>query len=241
MSLLDEPSLPTKVEPRAPDLLSVISRAAADPAVDVLKMEALLRLQREIMADHAKAAFYAALTRLTDKIPPVKKNGTISLGQGREVAFAKWEDIMKVIAPLLREEGMALTFTSRSEGSELVVVGSLVHELGYSISSEMSVPYDVGPGRNALQARGSSRTYGQRYVAEMLLNIVREGQDDDGMGGPPAPTRRGRAPAGWRPNGADEDVPVLTREQFNAAPIGTRYRMHGDGLGKVYVKKGTKP
>ena len=55
----------------------------------------------------------------------------------------------------------------------------------------------------------------------MLLNIVRKGQDDDGTGGQPQ-LRRGRAPAGYRPRGAeadpagahDDDAPVLTREQL---------------------------
>ena len=43
---------------------------------------------------------------------------------------------------------------------------------------------DAGPGRNNLQAMGSSLSYGKRYCTEMLLNIVREGEDDDGrLGG----------------------------------------------------------
>lgn len=161
-------------------LLSVIERAAHDPSIDVVKLEALLRLQREIMADNAKAEFDAAYTRLTDKIPQIEKNGRIDLGKGAPLPFARWEDINVIIQPLLRAEGFGLTFTSRHENGMIIVVGSLVHRFGHSISAEMGLPPDTGPGRNALQAMGSTLTYGKRYVTEMLLNIVRKGEDNDG-------------------------------------------------------------
>jgi hypothetical protein len=47
----------------------------------------------------------------------------------------------------------------------------------------MPLPLDNGPGRNNLQAMGSTLSYGKRYCTEMLLNIVREGADDDGETG----------------------------------------------------------
>ena len=47
----------------------------------------------------------------------------------------------------------------------------------------MPLPPDVGPGRNALQAMGSTLSYAKRYLAEMLFNIVRENEDDDGQAG----------------------------------------------------------
>lgn len=234
-------ALPTPIEPRAPDLLSVISRAAADPAVDVLKMESLLRLQREIMADHAKAEFNEAYTRLTGRIPPVEKNGKITLGVKGEVSFATWEDINAIIQPILREENFGLTYSSRQDGDIIVVIGTLVHMHGHSITAEAGGPPDTGPGRNQLQAIGSTITYLKRYVTEMLLNIVRKGQDDDGTGGPPQ-LRRGRAPQGFRPQrggtAADYDIPVLTRVQFDKAAPGTRYRMEAGG--RVYEKPQSK-
>lgn len=189
-----------EVAEKSPDLLSVISRAAADPAVDVLKMEALLRLQREIMTDHARAEFNAAFTRLTNRIPRVPKTGVITIPNKGSYAFAKFEDMNRILQPILSEEGMGITFSTRHENGGVVVIGSLVHREGHSRDAEMWVPPDAsgsGTGRNQLQALGSAVSYGKRYVTEMLLNIVREGVDDDGSGG--APMRRGRVPAGFRP------------------------------------------
>src|SRR6185437_5923400 len=123
-------------------------------------------------------------------LPRVKKNGTISLGKDktgaeREVAFAKWEDMDRVIRPLMAREGFTLSFDSAArpgDGGGLIVTGTLMHKDGHTRTASMPLPLDTGPGRNNLQAVGSTLSYGKRYCAEMLLNIVREGQDDDGTG-----------------------------------------------------------
>src|SRR6185437_3535527 len=124
-------------------------------------------------------------------LPRVKKNGTISLGKDktgaeREVAFAKWEDMDRVIRPLMAREGFTLSFDSAArpgDGGGLIVTGTLMHKDGHTRTASMPLPLDTGPGRNNLQAVGSTLSYGKRYCAEMLLNIVREGDDDDGKRG----------------------------------------------------------
>ena len=54
------------------------------------------------------------------------------------------------------------------------------HILGHSKSSQMQLPPDTGPGRNALQAIGSAHSYGKRYLTLDMLNIITEGEDSDG-------------------------------------------------------------
>ena len=168
-------------------MLNVIERASRDPAVDASKLRELLQIQREVEADQAKRSFTQAFHRLTKELPRVKKNGTIDLGGKGSIAFAKWEDVMTIIKPLMDREGFVLSFDTEERGKEgggSVIVGELSHVDGHSRTARMSLPLDGGPGRNNLQAAGSTLSYGKRYVAEMLLNIVREGQDDDGkLGG----------------------------------------------------------
>lgn len=174
------------LEPLTPKggMLAVIERAASNPAIDPAKMMALLELQERLMARQAEIEFNQALARLPAM--RVRKNGRVELGAGKGgYPFARWEDIDKVIRPLLSAEGFTLAFTSTDrvgEGGGLVVTGTLRHRDGHSMSASMSLPLDSGPGRNNLQAKGSSLSYGKRYCAEMLLNIVREGEDDDGAG-----------------------------------------------------------
>ena len=71
----------------------------------------------------------------------------------------------------------------QADGGGLIITGWLVHDNGHRVSASLPLPIDTGPGRNNVQAMGSTLSYGKRYTAEMLLNIVREGDDDDGKRG----------------------------------------------------------
>ncbi len=168
-------------------LLPAILELARDPAVDVTKLDALLQMQERMERRQGEVEFGQALARLSLKMPRVKKNGRVELGPGKgSYPFAKWEDIDRIIRPLMAEEGFTLSFDSAprpGEGGGLVVTGTLLHRDGHSKSASMPLALDTGPGRNNLQAMGSTLSYGKRYCAEMLLNIVREGDDDDGAAG----------------------------------------------------------
>jgi hypothetical protein len=159
---------------------------ASDPAFDATKFDAVLAAQERLEARQAEIEFNRALARLSKEMPRVKKNGRVELGPGKgSYAFTTWEDIDKVIRPLMTEEGFTLSFDSsprQGDGGGMVVKGTLLHRDGHSRSASMPLALDTGPGRNNLQAMGSTLSYGKRYCAEMLLNIVREGSDDDGVG-----------------------------------------------------------
>ena len=185
----DKSGLVRSVQPDAPpqSLLNIIAAAAQNPDVDVNKLTALLDLQERVLAREAEAEFNAALARLSADLPRVKKNGTVELGAGKgSYAFARWEDMDTILRPRMAAEGFTLSFdTHARDGGGGVVTGTLLHRYGHKRSSAISLPLDAGPGRNNLQAMGSTLSYGKRYTAEMLLNIVREGQDTDGVP-PPA-------------------------------------------------------
>lgn len=169
-------------------ILSVIERAARDPGVDVGKMQALLDMHERMAARAAEIEFNRALANLPAF--RVKKNGRINLirkdgSASGSIPFARWEDMAAVIEPRLAAEGFRLTFDStprQGDGGGLLVTGTLLHKNGHSRSATLPLPLDTGPGRNNLQAYGSTLSYGKRYTTEMLLNIVREGEDNDGAG-----------------------------------------------------------
>lgn len=183
--------VPAPALPAAPEtnsLLPAIIQLAKDPQVDVAKLDALLKMQRELQVDQARQEATEAFTALSAELPRVKKNGTIDLikdGKSKgTIAFAKWDDIDKVIRPLLVKYGFTLSFNSVSkDGGGLTVTGELMHRSGHVRTATIPLALDTGAGRNNLQAMGSTLSYGKRYCAEMLLNIVREGDDDDGAKG----------------------------------------------------------
>lgn len=170
--------------PEQRSLLTAIMDVARDPRLDVGKLEALMRMQFELETRQNERAAIEAFTRVSAKMPRVKKNGTIDMGTKGSFAFARWEDMDAVIRPIITEEGFTLSFNSAmKEGGGLIVTGELMHRSGHVRTATIPLPLDQGPGRNNLQAVGSTLSYGKRYCAEMLLNIVREGQDDDGIKG----------------------------------------------------------
>jgi hypothetical protein len=119
-------------------------------------------------------------------MPQVRKDGTVELiKEGRSLGsykFARWEDMDKVIRPILHKFGFALTFSEiASQNGGVTVQGELVHIDGHSKTSQTKLPPDTGPGRNALQAHGSALSYAKRYLAEGLCWIVRRGEDDDAI------------------------------------------------------------
>lgn len=175
----------TVINDQPGSLLAAIMDAARDPAVDVEKLERLLQMQERLEAKAAERAYCEALASVQANIPRVKKNGTIELRKDGKVhgkvPFATWEDMDAVLRPHLIEYGLTLSFSSRQSQNGFVIVGIVWHLRGHREEYEgPPLPSDTGPGRNALQAIGSTLSYSQRYIAGMIFNIVREGEDDDG-------------------------------------------------------------
>jgi len=168
-------------------LLNVIAEAARDPNTDVSKLRELVALQREILADEAKGEFIRAMFRLQAKLKPMVKRGMVTLGDKKGgYSFLRREDQDAILRPLMEEEGFAISFTSKQrdkDGGGAVVIAELMHQAGHSRTAEISLPLDTGPGRNNLQALGSTIAYSQRYLVEMLFSIVRTNDDDGKLGG----------------------------------------------------------
>ncbi|HEV2301510.1 MAG TPA: ERF family protein [Stellaceae bacterium] len=185
-----------RADPASPaaQMLSLIAKAASDPAVDVAKMQALLAMQKELIAEEARAAFNAAFARLAARLPRVRKSGEVSYPanknnpegpQKKAFAYARWEDIDAAIRPLLLDEGFSLSFdTAPHPGGGAIVTGALLHAAGHEKCASIGpLPLDTSGGKNNLQGAGSTFSYGKRYTATMLLNLTFEGEDDDGRRG----------------------------------------------------------
>jgi hypothetical protein len=176
-------------DPSRGDILSVIARAAADPNVDIDKLERLLELQERVIARNARAAYYEALAEMQPNLPVITESGGIKDRNGNiQSTYALWEDVNEAIRPILAEHGFSLSFKVRRTENEITTTGILAHRDGHSEESELSLPSDTSGSKNAVQAVGSSGSYGKRYTAYALLNITTRGEDDDGRkGGAPEP------------------------------------------------------
>ncbi len=193
MNALQEQKTATDLAPasQSSSIIEIIARAAADPNVDVSKMSALLDMQERVMAKQAEIEFNEALARLSSVMPRITKDGAVAYADKNGVSkeafkFATYENIDKAIRPHLQAEGFSLSFTTaarQGDGGGIMVTGTLSHKSGHGRSATIPVALDTSGGKNNIQAMGSSFSYGKRYTTTMLLNIVTESEDDDGVRG----------------------------------------------------------
>lgn len=173
---------------------------AKDPAIDVVKINALLDANERVMKMQAKAAFETAFAKMQGQIPIINRDGQIIVDGQVRSTFATNANIQKVVRPIMSEHGFSLRFRHRREGGELVIIGILSHVGGHSEEDEFITTRDDSGKKNAIQSWGSARSYGERYVTRSLLNIADENEDTDGvMEGETHPSYQRPAPRTSRP------------------------------------------
>lgn len=176
-----------RIERAAPaeTFAAVLMQMLTDPNIPADKMEVVMKMRREVLGDQAREAFQEHFAAFSAELPQVERDGTVELVKdGRPVgryAFTTIEGMDVILRPLLAKHGFAISFASVDAKDGVTVTGTL-SGWGWERSSTYSFPPDAGPGRNALQARGSSRRYAKRYIVDDLCNVVRKGKDDDARG-----------------------------------------------------------
>ena len=165
--------------PAAPaeSMLALLARAA-DPAsgIDIERMKEIRALYKEIKADEAEREFAAAMAQMQGELPLVAQGGRDT---HKNISYSRLEDVLAAARPAMQRHGFSIGFDIVHEKDGVVVTGTLTHSAGHSRSTTRRYPIDTGPGRSAIQALGSSETYGRRYVMMSLLNIASD-KDDDG-------------------------------------------------------------
>lgn len=154
----------------------IIEKLAANPSVDVAKLEKIIAMQERILAANAKSAFNAAFAEMQGQIPVVVEKGKTDKG-----TYAPQEDIVEVVQPILTRHGFSLSFrTEWPDKTTVRVIGILTHRDGHERTSEFLSDADKSGSKNSIQALGSAVTYGRRYTTTDLLNITTRKADDDG-------------------------------------------------------------
>jgi hypothetical protein len=169
----------------AENFASMLMTMLANPDIPADKMEVVMKMRREVLTDQAREAFIEHFAALSAELPQVERDGTVELVKDGRVlgrySFTTIENMDAILRPLLAKHGFAISFGSLDNKESVTITGTL-SGWGWERTSTYTLPPDAGPGRNALQARGSSRRYAKRYIVDDLVNIVRKGKDDDARG-----------------------------------------------------------
>jgi hypothetical protein len=157
--------------------MMVIERVAMDKDADITKLEKMLDMQERILNRNAKQQFTADLAAMQIELPRV-----VEKGEGHNKAkYALLEDINDTIRPVLQKYGFAVTFRVKHESNVMWITTVLSHRDGHSEETSIPLSLDASGSKNAVQAVGSTISYGKRYGICMMLNIS-TGEDNDGQG-----------------------------------------------------------
>ena len=176
-----------RIERAAPaeTFAAVLMQMLTNPDIPADKMEVVMKMRREVLTDQAREAFMEHFAAFSAELPQVERDGTVTLEKdGRTMGrynFTTIEAMDAILRPLLAKHGFAISFSSADNANGVTVTGTL-SGWGWERSSTYTLPPDAGPGRNQIQARGSSRRYAKRYVTDDLCNVIRKGKDDDARG-----------------------------------------------------------
>jgi hypothetical protein len=169
------------VAPAAPPtFMELIAQNVTNPDFDAGKLNALIDANERVKKIQAEIDFNADMLELQKQLPTIKKTGEIDYGKGaKPIKFAKIEDIEKEIRKIYLPLGFRMSFDQDGDTH----IGIVTHRNGHKEISHIKVPPDNGGGKNPIQGVVSSGSYAQRILLKRLLNLVFEGDDDDGAGG----------------------------------------------------------
>jgi hypothetical protein len=195
-------------QPHAPkeakNVLAIIADAAANPAINPENMRALLDMQKEIMAEQSRRDFSTAFVALQSELPVIRADRKIEIrakdGKGERTGpvqqstpYATFPNIMKAIQPLLTKHGFELSFSTEpmepmivkgggANGADSVMnrilVRGFLEGYGHKRETAFPLPAEMSGSKNPIQGWGSSQSYGKRYCAIALLNLVSEAIED---------------------------------------------------------------
>ncbi len=172
---------------QAIQLLHDIVQASRDPSVDAGKTTALANLAMQIQDREAERRFRMAKHKALLEMPTITKAGAITNKTGGvQSRYSRFEDIHRIVTPILAKHNLILSFDIGHEGQLVTVQPILAYSDGDLAFEErgghMVLAVDTTGSKNATQGAGSAASYGKRHSMKAMLNIVEDSEDNDGRG-----------------------------------------------------------
>lgn len=167
-----------KLEPPAPvnlpdnPLMAMVGKALEQGDPDMLERVMDMRDREE--KRQAIQAFNIAFANAQAEFPIVPKRGRAH----NNVAYARVEDIMQAVMPVLSKHGLSVRHTSDTTDG-ITVTATLAHVQGHSEQDTFYASPDKTGSKNDVQAIKSTITYARRTTLENLLGLTSHGEDDD--------------------------------------------------------------
>lgn len=165
-------------------VLDMIARAAADPQCDIDKMERLMRMRREMVADQAERAFNVAMKDAQKEMRPIAADAENKQTSSRYATYAQLD---RALRPIYTEHGFALSFDEEEspKPDHIRVVCYVSHDDGHTRKYRKDMPADGkgakgGDVMTKTHAAGAAASYGARYLLKGIFNVSVGEDDRDG-------------------------------------------------------------
>ncbi|WP_442592526.1 ERF family protein [Parapusillimonas sp. JC17] len=155
--------------------------AAMQSGMSPEQIGAMMDLQDRYNATQAKKLYDEAFAAFKAEAVRIIKGKDVSAGPLKGTSYAVLNDVVKAVTPALSKHGLSSSWKlTRDEPEWMEVTCFLRHVGGHEESVSMGGPPDAGPGRNAIQARASTKTYLERYTLKAITGLSEQDDDTDG-------------------------------------------------------------
>lgn len=172
-------------------MLAIIERAATDPAVDMDKLERLIRMRKEIVEDQAEKAFIGAMNAAQAEMKTIAADAENKQTSSKYATYAKLD---RVLRPIYTKHGFSLSFdeADSTKPDHVRIICLVSHEDGHTRTYRKDMPTDGKGARggavmSTTHATGAASSYGARYLLKGIFNIAVGEEDRDGNPAPEGP------------------------------------------------------
>lgn len=168
----------------ADNIMHLISRLAADPTIDIDRVERFMEMHERVKARDAYQAFADAMSAAQAEMGPIATDRHNSQTKSRYASYAALDTAVR---PIYVKHGFSLTFNTDPDApaDHMRLRCKVMHRDGHCESYQVDMPADGkgakgGDVMTKTHAAGSAMSYGQRYLLKMIFNLS-VGDDDDGQ------------------------------------------------------------
>lgn len=157
---------------------------AVQRGASIDQIERFMAAKERWEAAEAKKAFNVAFAAFKAEAVKIIRTKKITDGPLKGKSHAELSGVIDASTPALSRYGLSTAWRLTQDTKDwMEVTCTLSHVAGHSETVSMGGAPDTGPGRNAIQARGSTKTYLERYTLTAILGLAASDADDDGAGG----------------------------------------------------------
>jgi hypothetical protein len=163
-------------------IISMIERAARDPAIDIDKLKQLMEMRERVESRQAAREYNEAMAACQAEMRPVAADCNNTQTKSK---YASYSALYNALQPIYSKHGFSLSFGTADGAPEgHIRVTCKVSHGGFSETTHIDMPADGkgakgGDVMTKTHATGAAISYGQRYLLKMIFNIA-VGNDRDG-------------------------------------------------------------